>query len=672
MSFSFRNIFTPDEDDIGGVPGGSEMSGESAGGNATRGGAEAKPAPEPPGQDFLISELIAFIPPAISAQSGIPMTRELRIPLPADGSRDVKLSTIYQLCPELFAAEITPLNDSVVTLPPKIGAMGDTGATSGASGFSPAAGKAFPGFSGESAASGNPFWSPTSPAAERKSGSDTLSPPKSSPGAMNPFSAEDFPAQPSGQGNSPVDAAPPKQAELSTGFEGPTAKPESGDKAFAGGKSAGFGSLSSSALFGGKGSGLQNEADDKGSHPFEKEDPFTTLFSKQAKADRDIPEPKSEAPEPSGGPSGADPAEGGSGDEHQGVWGAMFQGGGSPASDDATPDHEPFSPPSFESIGNLLKQGSGSGAETPSAGFSPAAPPAPSPTSAPMEPAPPASTGFFTFEADPEPHPSAAATPADTSPAAPQEDFASNPEPPETQAPAQAFSGFGMAATPPLSPIPAFSGTPAFEPLDLTESSPTPVAESAPDPAPAPEPEPVSTPDPEPVPEPVSASEPEPTAPPEATPARTFRQEEAHPVPTRETAPISTGADGEPRDLELRAIFSTSETFTLSMVARRIVGLPGIVNCTLSTPGKLVQASKTDSGRIGGEAREMVATLRNLAKLTGLPEARTFTLHTDRGIVSLFLEGECCVMVTHETASFEPGVREKLILSARSLIKLEE
>ncbi len=662
MSFSFRNIFTPDEDDIGGVPGGSETPGGVAGGGASRGGADAKPAAEPPGQDFLISELIAFIPPAISAQSGIPMTRELRIPLPADGSRDVKLSTIYQLCPELFAAEITPLNDSVVTLPPKIGAMGETGATSGVSGFSPAAGKPFAGFSGEPPASDNPFWSPTSPAAERKSGSDTLSPPKSSPGAMNPFSAQDFPVKPSGEGNSPAGAAPSASPEMSAGFEGPIAKPESGDKAFPGGKSSGFGSLSSSALFGGKGAAFRNEADDKGSHSFggKKEDPFSTLFSMQAKADEDIPEPKSEAAEPSGGQSGADHTEGGAGEEHQGVWGAMFQGGGSPASDNATPEHEPFSPPAFESIGNLLKQGSGSGADTPSAGFSPAAPPTASPSPAPMEPAPPAATGFSAFEADPEPYPPASKAPEGNFPAMPREDSAAKSESSEAKPPAQTFAGFGIDPTPPLSPIPAFSGTPAFEPLDFADPSPAP--------APAPEPEPVSAPEPEPAPEPVFASEPEPVAQPqpEETPARAFRPEEAHP------APALSGADGEPRDLELRAIFSTSETFTLSMVARRIVGLPGIVNCTLSTPGKLVQASKTDSGRIGGEAREMVATLRNLAKLTGLPEARTFTLHTDRGIVSLFLEGECCVMVTHETASFEPGVREKLILAARSLIKLEE
>jgi hypothetical protein len=141
----------------------------------------------------------------------------------------------------------------------------------------------------------------------------------------------------------------------------------------------------------------------------------------------------------------------------------------------------------------------------------------------------------------------------------------------------------------------------------------------------------------------------------------------AEPVP----APASEEND-ELRDLELRAIFSTSESFTLSKVARKVVGLPGIEACSLSTPAKLVQASRREENRIGNEAREMITTLRNLAKLTGLPEARTFTLQTDRGIVSLFLEGDCCVVVNHDEATFGPGIREKLILIARCLSRLRE
>jgi hypothetical protein len=122
----------------------------------------------------------------------------------------------------------------------------------------------------------------------------------------------------------------------------------------------------------------------------------------------------------------------------------------------------------------------------------------------------------------------------------------------------------------------------------------------------------------------------------------------------------------------MRAIFSTSERFNLSNVARRVISLPGINSCSLSTPVKIVHASRSDETRLGNEAREMIATLRSLAKLTGLPEARTFTLQTDRGIVSLFLDGDCCVSVNQDSAAFQPGVREKLTLIARSIVKLRE
>jgi hypothetical protein len=126
------------------------------------------------------------------------------------------------------------------------------------------------------------------------------------------------------------------------------------------------------------------------------------------------------------------------------------------------------------------------------------------------------------------------------------------------------------------------------------------------------------------------------------------------------------------RDLELRAIFSTDENFTLSAVAKKVVGLEGIEGCALATKTKLVQASKTEQSRLGSEAREMIGTIRNLAKLTGLPEARSFTLHADRGTVSIFLEGDCCVTVNHSSSEFRPGVKEKLILIARSIHKLED
>jgi hypothetical protein len=698
MSFSFRNIFSPDEGDIDGAPAGFAPPTGGADGELSRGGLQANPAAsEVAGQDYLISELIAYIPPAISAQSGIPMSREVRIPLPADGSRDVKLSTIYQICPELFAAEITPLNDSTVTLPPKLGAMMGTGSAEGAAknladslmGFSPASEKPLAGFStppANNVEAANPFWSPapmaeskTPPAIPSDMKDETPRPrqdepaawPKESAVGLNPFAAQGPAAQgPAAQipakGNAfAAPAAPLAEAIIPAGFDAPAAAPAAGESAFSGGgiaegfseSFAGFGSKPTSALFGGTSSPVTNEADDKSDkafsgNPFESGQGFNTLFSKQAEVDLDIPFPTGPAPGPAA--KSSEPV-----GEPQGVWGAMFHGGGFSNPDEVATEDNSFSPPALESIGNLLKQGASPAAAPAPAGFQSASESVATPASvftpapAPMTPTHAIPAGFSAFESAPEskePAPAPASAPEVKEPVpAPKADFAAASGFPAFTAPTQGFAGFDTVPTP--SPIDSFANGAAFEP-------PAPAAAPAPTLAPAAFEAPAV----------IAETAPAPVI---AAPAPAREVVENVPTP-RATAPATGEASFDMRDLELRAIFSTSENFTLSMVARRVVGLPGIVSCSLSTPGKLVQASKSEEGRIGNEAREMVATLRSLAKLTGLPEARNFTLHTDRGIVSLFLEGDCCVMVHHEAAAFEPGVREKLILVARSLINLEE
>jgi hypothetical protein len=110
MSPSFRNLFSSDDGNArssadSGLPGG---------------------APAAKGQVFLISEILPYIPPAIVARSGIPMELSVSVPLPENGSREVRLSVLHHLCPSLFATEITPTNDLVITLPPRIGVKAET------------------------------------------------------------------------------------------------------------------------------------------------------------------------------------------------------------------------------------------------------------------------------------------------------------------------------------------------------------------------------------------------------------------------------------------------------------------------------------------------------------------------------------------------------------------
>lgn len=691
MSFSFRNIFSPDDSESEAAAAEKGPGGFSAPGGvpAARGGLSGAGPTGGHAQSFLVSELLPYIPKAIAAQSGIPMSKELKVPVPADGSLDVRLSTLYQICPELFAAEITPLNDSVVTLPPRLGATPETSALSDAV-FS---------WSSPPSAKENPFSSPAK---------ENLSPAESA-AAGNSFSAP---------GTPPAIEAP----KLAGGFDAPMSLESIGGVAPTPGAAPAHGFSGVFQASPGKGGG--GKADGPARNPFEGSADFATLFSKQAEVDSRIPYPHSNAAAAAGAPV--------SSTEPEGVWGAMFSGSG--FGDDSDQEVVGSGTAPFENIGKLLNLGKTNPPD-----------PVPSFGAVPGEPAfsglgpgaktPPATpksetvaelafaAGFSAFA------PASADEPTEGSPAAasssaPLAGFHGSPVDPEPSAPAMspAFSPFAAFQGPPPHPVIETAPAPVFAPASRPMAEPqsatvpeapvgedrfpqsqafgTPDSGSAPVPGPAAMPVPFASPhEKKPGDVPVSSftsftpAFAHPLASPAAGVAGPYQApvvpeiheetiaEGALPVtagdapvatPTAPPAPPAPSDAEELRDLELRAIFSTSESFTFSMVARRVVALPGINSCSLSAPGKLIQASRREETRLGNEARDMVATLRSLAKLTGLPEARTFTLQTDRGIVSLFLEGDCCVTVHHDSAAFPPGVREKLILVARSLAKLRE
>jgi hypothetical protein len=648
MSFSFRNIFSPDDSEFEGSPESGAPNGFSApaGAQPGRGNLLPEAAAETRGQSFLVSELLPLVPTAIVAASGIPMEKEIRVPVPDDGSLDVKLSTLYHLCPELFAAEITPLNDSVITLPPRVGVTQAKASGNEALAASSIFSKP------EASAGGGAFWSPVTPTVGGSA-------------AANPFSGESAPPQ--NAFSAPGDPASPAAAakeKVAGGFDAPAASfgsnafsappAESPVQSPAGVTDAGFFGFSNPPT-------AKSEGEPAASgNPFESDKGFATLFSKQAEKDAAIPHPSG----PFGGPS--KPA------ESEGVWGAMFRGEVKDEPVEAVPD--------FESIGNLLSQAKQSTEPpvfvAPPAASAPAAEPFAAgfgmmpPKAAPdAEAAPPAKQPApeiaWSFDQTPPPA-KIAPTPSSTmNPAAPvfqaPEAFAPPAAPkeaetvptvPKAEGPASVgfAQGFGAAfaeATPDPADAPEAVSTPpaaAVEAVFAAAAAPVSEAPEKVDAAPAKE-------------EPVAAA-----------PAPAQNQESA-PIAA---APAPSSEEDDLRDLEMRAIFSTSERFNLSMVARKVVALPGINSCSLSTPAKMVHASRRDETRLGNEAREMISTLRSLAKLTGLPEARTFTLQTDRGIVSLFLEGDFCVTVNQETATFQPGVREKLILIARSIGKLRD
>lgn len=604
MSFSFRNIFSPDDSEFDGsrdAEGSTGFSGFGAGSQG-RGNLLGQATAKEQGQTFLVSELLPLIPTAIVAPSGIPMEKEISVPFSADGSLDVKLTALYQICPELFATEITPLNDSVITLPPRVGATILVGTESA----SFAASSIFFKPEGNSEGGGNAFWSPVTPL---KASSAT------SPAASNPFAAEA--GAPKNAFAPPAETTGPDSGKMAGGFQEPAGALVG--NAFSAGSGAMVGSHETHPVSGFFGFGVSPTAKNEGEtasggNPFESEKGFATLFSKQAEQDAAIPHPASPI------------AEAGNGPGPEGGWGAMFRREVKEEPVEAVPD--------FDSIGNLLNQAkkpqepqgftipsvdlttsSAKGEDGFSArltGFSEKVEPLRQENEGSAKP----SEAMGVLVGD-EKSTAMAAEAAGTPPVSGSGENAA-PEPVLTEADFAAVEAVFAAAA---APVKAVAETPMME---IAAPAPKVLVEA-----------------------PV-------VAPAVATPA------------------VPAGDDDELRDLEMRAIFSTSERFNLPMVARKVVALPGINSCSLSTSFKIVHASRSDETRLGNEAREMIATLRSLAKLTGLPEARTFTLQTDRGIVSLFLEGDCCVSVNQESATFQPGVREKLILIARSIGKLRD
>lgn len=280
-------------------------------------------------------------------------------------------------------------------------------------------------------------------------------------------------------------------------------------------------------------------------------------------------------------------------------------------------------------------------------------------------------SGFATLEdleplapAPPAPQPKAAPKPA-----APAKAVASAAKSPKISVSVQkpAVSSPRVIAT---IPAPAAKAAPAqpevvaetapdktgfFEEL---ETVPTPVAAPAPASAPVAQASaPVATPAPAPA-QPVATS---------PAPSVGDLSAKIFPLPA---APES--ASLVPRDIELRAVFGTNESFSFRRVADLTAGLPGILACAIIAPGCTAQAPRgRESGDLAVQAGALLNGVREIARATGMPNAETFTLHTDQGLISVFLHGDHCLTVRHQVGQFDPGVREKLILVTRGLAALE-
>lgn len=267
MSFSFRNLFAKDqsqdgETTSGQTPTGGDssnpfFSGENQNPFSASGQQDQPPAesarenpfqPQPqatdrgsfealfsggnamgssPSADFgktasySVREILPFLPPALVSTDHLPLDKSVAVPMPADGSTEVKLSAIQSVCPEIFATEITPLNDSEVTLPHRDDNTSSTPAPNAASqGMAIGQGKRpsiFGSRSQEEAPVSEPVFASASAPAEPAKESKSL--------FSNPFSASGATpkSEPAGPGSNPFAAG--VQKEEPSSFVNPFSSP---------------------------------------------------------------------------------------------------------------------------------------------------------------------------------------------------------------------------------------------------------------------------------------------------------------------------------------------------------------------------------------------------------------------------------------------------------------
>ncbi len=125
---------------------------------------------------------------------------------------------------------------------------------------------------------------------------------------------------------------------------------------------------------------------------------------------------------------------------------------------------------------------------------------------------------------------------------------------------------------------------------------------------------------------------------------------------------------------ELQSIFMTDETLDAKKVVRLVSKLPGITACTIMFSDGLTLAGNFPK-ELDGEGfsamspqfyRRAVAFTTEL----NLGEMQTYSVYTDRVVLSFFMQEDICLSVMQTGRSFLPGVREKLMCVTTELSRM--
>jgi hypothetical protein len=134
------------------------------------------------------------------------------------------------------------------------------------------------------------------------------------------------------------------------------------------------------------------------------------------------------------------------------------------------------------------------------------------------------------------------------------------------------------------------------------------------------------------------------------------------------------GDTGNVSKSTLRALFMTDADLSTEEVVEQCGGLPGLRACLVITSGGVVSSGINSScdevTNFTSQAPRAHEYLAGLAQSMGMEGAGSFTLRSAATVRTFFIERGLCLAVLHGQDRFEPGVRDKLMLTARTLADL--
>ena len=148
-------------------------------------------------------------------------------------------------------------------------------------------------------------------------------------------------------------------------------------------------------------------------------------------------------------------------------------------------------------------------------------------------------------------------------------------------------------------------------------------------------------------------------------------------APAPATSPLEDltfGCITDLRQLTLRAVLGTDQFLTPQDIVNCCAALPGLQACVLLQSGGTLTSQgmdETAAAAFCASAAKTRSSLATLAETMGLGTGGNFTLRTDHGIRSFFLETNLCLAVWHAQPQFSGGTREKLILIAQEMAKCQ-